>query len=189
MKKLFLIILITIAAMEELKAQMLVVNTEVTSDAMMAPNLGIEIVTGNYSSVGVNALFGKSILGKEISLKAIQPEYRYWFSGRPINKWFVGVGAIGMLFDVKWKRKVYDGYGFGVGLTFGYVWNLKLGKEKRLSLDFHSGFGGIFYKRKEYFENDNYDIDYTIDGRVKANAKGYYLLPTRIGISVSYILM
>ena len=47
---------------------MLVVNTELSSDLMMAPNLGIEIVTGNYSSAGVNALYGKSILGKEISI-------------------------------------------------------------------------------------------------------------------------
>ena len=189
MKRFFLIILITIAGMTELRAQMLVVNTELSSDLMMAPSLGVEIVTGEYSSIGVNALYGKKILGKDISITAVQPEYRYWFSGRPIHNWFIGVGGIGVLFDVKWKRKVYDGYGFGLGLTFGYVWNLKLGKDKRLNLDFHAGFGGIYYNRKEYFENDNYDVDYTIDGQVRANASGYYLLPTRIGISVSYILM
>ena len=188
MRRYILLLFLTIVATTVLKAQLLVVNTELTSDMMMAPSLGLELVTGNYSSVGVNALYGKRILGKDISITAIQPEYRYWFSGRPIHKWFVGIGGIGMLFDVKWKRKIYDGYGFGIGMTFGYVWNLPIGKDKRLSLDFHSGFGGIFYNRKEYFENDNYDVDYTLDGNIRANAKGYYLLPTRIGISVSYIL-
>ena len=88
------------------------------------------------------------------------------------------------MFDVKRKGKVYDGYGFGIGVTYGYVWNLT----ERLSIDFHSGFGVFFYTRKEYFATDNYDIDYSLDGVQRANATGYYLLPTRVGISVSYIL-
>jgi len=188
MKRIFLIIFITVAWMTKLQAQLVVANTELTSDALMAPNVGIEIVTGNLSSVGLNVLYSPGIMGKEAKITAIQPEYRYWFSGRPIHQWFVGLGGIGVLFDVKRHGKVYDGYGFGLGLTFGYVWNLNIGKEKRLSLDFHGGFGGIFYNRKEYFKTDNYDIDYTTDGSVQANAKGYYLLPTRIGISISYIL-
>ena len=91
------------------KAQLFVVSSEVTSDLLLAPSLGLEIVTGNRSSVSVNALITNGLLGKDFKLTAIQPEYRYWFSGRPINKWFVGAGAIGAIFDVKHKGKVYDG--------------------------------------------------------------------------------
>jgi hypothetical protein len=166
------------------KAQLFVVSSEVTSDLLMAPSLGLEIVTGNRSSVSVNALISNGLLGKDFKLTAFQPEYRYWFSGRPINKWFVGVGAVGALFDVRRKGKVYDGYGFGAGITYGYVWNIT----ERLSIDFHSGFGIFYYTRKEYFEQDNYDVDYTENGIQRANATGYYLLPTRVGVSVSYIL-
>lgn len=184
MKRIFLIVLITVSGVLGATAQNLAINTEVTSDACMAPNLGVELITGDRSSVSLNALYGKGMIGKQIDIKAIQPEYRYYFSGRPVYKWFVGVGAIGLLFDVKVKGKVYDGYGGGLGMTFGYVWNLT----QRLSLDFHTGLGAIFYNRKEYFLNDNYDVDYTLDGAERANAHGYYLLPTRIGISVSYLL-
>lgn len=166
------------------KAQLFVVSSEVTSDLLMAPSLGLEIVTGNRSSVSVNALISNGLLGKEFKLTAIQPEYRYWFSGRPINKWFVGIGAIGAIFNVTHKGKVYDGYGFGAGITYGYVWNVT----ERLSIDFHSGFGAFYYTRKEYFQQDNYDVYYTENGVQRANASGYYLLPTRIGVSVSYIL-
>ena len=176
------LVLFTVCA--SAKAQLFVVSTEATSDLLMAPNLGLEIVTGNRSSVGVSALYSSGLLGKKFKIAAIQPEYRYWFSGRPINKWFVGAGGIGALFDVKYKGKVYDGYGFGAGITYGYVWNVT----ERLSIDFHSGFGVFFYTRKEYFEQDNYDVDYTENGVQRANATGYYLLPTRIGVSVSYIL-
>jgi hypothetical protein len=88
------------------------------------------------------------------------------------------------MFSGPFKGKYYDGLGLGLGLTYGYVWNVT----DRLNVEVHSGFGAFFYNRKEYFEGDNYDVDYTDNGAQRANAKGYYLLPTRIGISVSYIL-
>ena len=92
-KLLFAMMLLFIFSMET-KAQLVVVNTEVTSDMLMAPSLGLEIVTGNRSSIGINALYSNGLLGKDFKISAIQPEYRYWFSGRPINKWFVGGGGI-----------------------------------------------------------------------------------------------
>jgi hypothetical protein len=36
--------------------------------------------------------------------------------------------------------------------------------------------------------HDNYDTYYTVDGQQQANAKGYYLMPTRIGVSVTYLI-
>jgi hypothetical protein len=97
---------------------------------------------------------------------------------------FIGIGGIGAVYDITWSGKVYDGTALGLGLTFGYVLPLK----KRLNIDFHAGFGFIHYKHKEYFVGDQYDADYIFDGEQRANASGYYLLPTRIGVSVSYIL-
>ena len=184
MKRLLILIMLATIACNKLQAQLVVVNTEATSDLLMAPNLGLEVVTGNHSSVGVNFLYSPKVLGFGLKLTAIQPEYRYWFSYRPVNKWFVGVGGIGAMFSGPFQGKYYDGYGIGLGLTYGYVWNVT----NRLNIEVHSGFGAFFYNRKEYFEGDNYDVDYTDNGAQRANAKGYYLLPTRIGISVSYIL-
>lgn len=184
MKRLLILIMLATIACKKLQAQLVVVNTEATSDLLMAPNLGLEVVTGNHSSVGVNFLYSPKVLGFGLKLTAIQPEYRYWFSYRPINKWFIGIGGIGAMFSGPFKGKYYDGLGLGLGLTYGYVWNVT----DRLNVEVHSGFGAFFYNRKEYFEGDNYDVDYTDNGAQRANAKGYYLLPTRIGISVSYIL-
>ena len=73
---------------------------------------------------------------------------------------------------------------FGIGATFGYVFNIT----HRLNIDCHAGFGAVVYRHKEYFVNDNYDLDYSIGGVERTNANGYALLPTRIGVSVSYIL-
>ncbi len=170
-----------------IRAQMFVVGTEATSTLLMAPSLSLELVTGNYTSLSLNGLWcGGSYVPmlKEAKVKALQPEYRYWFSGRPIHGWFLGAGGIGALYNITHKSKVYDGYALGIGATYGYVWNLT----RRLNVEVHSGFGVIMYNRKEYFLHDNYDVYYTQDGQQKSNSKGYYLLPTRLGVTVSYIL-
>lgn len=181
--RLLLTILLTTVMMGT-RAQMLAVSTELTSDVMLAPSIGLELVTANHSTVSLNALWGQKILGKPYRVVALQPEYRYYFSGRPMSQWFVGVGGIITSYDIHTRGKVYDGYAGGVGVTFGYVWNLT----ERLNLDLHSSLGTVFYKQKEYYEQDNYDTDYLIDGQQRTNARGYYLMPTRIGISISYII-
>lgn len=172
-------------------AQLIAVGTELTSDALLMPNMSLELVTGNKTSFSISAIgtSGSYIFDKAKGIM-IQPEYRYWLSGRPISRFFIGVGAIGGLFDITNNGKVYDGYALGGGLTFGYVINVNTKipwLKDRLNIDIHSGFGAIYYRRKEYFEHDNFDIDYSIDGHQQANASGYYLLPTRIGVSVVYI--
>ena len=170
-----------------MRAQMFVVGTEATSDILMAPSIGLELVTGNKTSVALNGFYCPgSWLGalKDADIKALQPEIRYWFSGRPIQRFFVGAGGIGALYNITHKGKIYDGYALGLGITYGYVINIT----ERLNIDIHSGFGFIYYNRKEYYLHDNYDIDFSDAGQLRANSKGYYLLPTRVGVSVSYTL-
>lgn len=176
------------------QAQRIAVNTDLVMDGMTLPNIGFEMVTGNKSSLGVHAMMANSPWwGSDVKGWVIQPEYRLYFSGRPMHGWFVGAGGIGGVYDVTWAGKVYDGNAIGAGLTYGFVYNFKNKKRDgglldRLTIDIHAGFGAIYYSRKEYFVNDNFDTDYAVNGNLEANAKGYYLLPTRIGISVCYIL-
>lgn len=186
MKRILFAVFLTYMTLS-MHAQMFVVGTEATSTLLMAPSVSMELVTGDKSSIALNGLWsGGSWLPalKKAKVKALQPEYRYWFSGRPIHGWFVGAGGLAALYDITHKGKVYDGYALGLGATYGYVLNLT----SRLNIDIHSGFGLIMYKRKEYYLHDNFDAYYSIDGQQRANAKGYYLLPTRVGVTVSYVL-
>lgn len=166
------------------RAQMVAVNTDVLMDVLQMPSVGAELVIGERSTIGLNAFGTYHPWGKKVQALGIQPEYRYYFSGRPMSRYFVGLGGLLTSHDITWAGKVYDGNAAGLGLTFGYVLSLS----KRLNLDFHAGFGAIYYRQKEYFEGDFYDEDYSVNGVIRTNAKGYTLLPTRIGISVSYIL-
>ena len=185
MKKILLAVVVTVlVSVLPVRAQMVAANVDALWLATLTPNVGFELVVGERSTVSLNSLFAMKPLGKDIKITALQPEYRYYFSGRPMFREFIGIGGIGAVYDITWSGKVYDDTALGVGLTFGYVLPLK----KRLNIDFHAGFGFIHYKHKEYFVGDQYDADYIFDGEQRANASGYYLLPTRIGVSVSYML-
>ncbi len=165
-------------------AQMLAINTDLAWDGAGAPNLGLEMVTGNRSTVGVSAIYANNPWGMDAKCVLVQPELRYYFSGRPMHSYFVGISGVGGTYNFTYKDKVRDGFGAGGGITFGYVWNFT----KRWSLDFHTGFGCIYYKQKEHDLGDKYDDGYSVDGNIKSNSHGYSLLPTKIGISLSYIL-
>lgn len=183
MKRLLLILIATLA-IGTARAQLIAVGTDVVSDGLMLPNIGFELVTSNSSTLSLNVLGTKNPWGHDAEAFALQPEYRFFFSGRPMYHEFVGIGAIGTIYDVTIDDKVYDGYAAGVGLTFGYVFKLT----QRINIDCHAGFGVIAYKRKEYFVGDHYDEDYSTGGVERPNAHGYYTLPTRIGVSLTYIL-
>lgn len=183
MKRLLLLFALA-ATLHAARAQQIAVGTDVAMDLLMAPSIGAELVVGNKATVLLNVMGAVKPYGVDFKFIAVQPEYRYYFSGRPMHHWFAGVGGIGASGKLTWKSKVYDGMAIGGGLTCGYVFNLN----KRLNIDCHAGFGAIYYSRKEYFVGDHYDQDMSVAGNQRPNAKGYYLLPTRIGVSLTYII-
>lgn len=167
-----------------IRAQMVAVSTDVLMDGLMIPSLGAELVVGERTSVGLGLFGARNPWGSTIKLAGVQPEWRYYFSGRSMHRQFIGICALGVSYDMKWKGKIYDGTAVGLGLTFGYVFALN----KRLNIDLHAGFGVITYRQKEYFESDSFEADIAYGRTAQSNAKGYVLLPTRLGVSVAYIL-
>ncbi|MBP3750494.1 MAG: DUF3575 domain-containing protein [Prevotella sp.] len=187
MRNKFLLIIATVMLFAaRASAQMVAVNTDVAMDACMAPSLGVELTLGKKSTLNINGLYAANMLGKDIRIAAIQPEWRVYISGRPMFHHYVG--AIGLLASYKFSHfadKVYDGDAGGLGLSYGYVWPVT----QRLLIDFHTSLGLVFYHQKEYFVGDDYDSHYLNDeGNPYANAHGSLLMPLRIGISVSYII-
>lgn len=163
-------------------AQMLSANTDVLWDAAMSPNIGFELTVANKSTLQVNAITSQKPYGKDLRFTAVQPEYRYYFSGRPMYKHFVGLSAFGAVYKATIQDKDYNGSAAGAGITFGYVLPLA----KRLNIDFHAGMGVAKYRQKEYYLDQEHNTNAA--GYEEANANGWLLVPTRIGVSLSYIL-
>lgn len=183
MKKL-LLTLLAVALTTTMQAQRVSLRTNVTADLLMTPSLGAEMTVGERSTLSLNAFGNYKPWGWDMKMFAVQPEYRYYFSGRPMHSFFAGIGAIAGFYDLTFKGKVYDGIAYGGGVTFGYVLNIN----KRINVDFHAGCGAVGYDRKEYYKGDNYNHDYVVNGKVKTNSKGYYIMPTNIGVSFAYII-
>ncbi len=182
MRKQLRIFIIVFFCSAKMFSQQLAIGTDLMLDVLQTPNLGFELVVGERSTLSLNAFGNYKPWGADMQMLAVQPEYRYYFGGRPMHRMFVGAGTIFASYDITYKSKIYDGAAGGVGLTFGYVFNIT----NRLNIDAHAGFGLIGYEHKEYYVHDHYE-DFMEHGYVRHNATGYYTLPTRIGISLTYI--
>lgn len=168
-----------------LHAQQIAVNTDMLMDVAGVPSLGVEMTMTKKSTLNLNAFYSPKVAYQFGKAYGIQPEWRYYFSGRPMYRHFIGVGALWTNYDLTIKNRVYKGNGSGIGVTFGYV--LPIGK--RTSIDFHTSLGGFFYKHKEYEADVNYEEEFADEnGNVPANANGSVLIPMRIGVSFTYIL-
>ena len=181
---LFLLPLLLAASLQRAEAQQVAINTNVLMWGAMTPNLGVELVTGEHSSVGLSLFGHKNPYGMTSRLLGFQPEYRYWFNGRPMIREYLGIGMLLTTYDITWKKKnVYDGDAVGIGLTGGYVFSLG----KRWNLELSGSFGLLWFRQKQYYVHDNYD-DYFVDEAAKTNARGYKLFPVKLGVTFSYII-
>ena len=164
--KLILFLLLVFLSPSRSNAQLLAVSSDVALLAVQTYNVGAEMTVGNRSTLGLNVMgnYHPWIL-HDMRAWAVIPEWRYYVSGRPMMYHFVGLTGVFCNYDFDWKGENYHGDAAGLGLSFGYVLPLS----ERVNLDFHTGVGFFFYHEK---------------GR----GVGNMILPTKLGISLSYIL-
>lgn len=167
----------------KVSAQNLAVKTNALMWGALTPNLGVELVTGERTSLDLSAFGHKNPYGMTSKVIGLQPEFRFWLSGRPMVREYIGIGALLVSYDMTLRDRVFDGDAAGLGITGGYV--LPLGK--RWNIEFSGSFGLVYYQQKKYFKGDNYD-DYFVNDMPKANSRGYELLPIDLGITFTYII-
>lgn len=181
--KYILLLLILSSTSTIVHSQQLAVKTNGLMLLALTPNIEFEMVTGEHSSINLGAFGHYKPYGLESKMMGLQAEYRYWFNGRPMTREYIGVGALGTSYRMKMGDYIYDGDAVGLGLTAGYT--IMLGK--KLNLEFYGGFGFLTFKQKYFYKEDTYE-DYFHDDRVTTNSKGLKLFPTKLGVSISYIL-
>lgn len=184
----------------ESRAQQFGVKTNALMWGALTPNAGVEIVVGERSSLDFSAFYKprySSAMGAFFNSRIVgfQPEYRYWFNGRPMTREFIGVSAMIVDYDLSSRDKstgmryVYDGNALSLGLVGGYSFILGKDKDKvsRWRLELCGGFAILGFLQKRHNINDNYD-DYFVGEPVKANSWGYKLFPAKLGVSFTYII-
>lgn len=163
-------------------AQRLAISHNLMYDAALAPNLGAEIILNDRHTVGVSAFAANNPYGHDLKVVGIVPQYRYWISGRPLVREYIGI--IGMVTTYKGliKDKKYDGDAVAFGFCFGYAWPLS----KRLSIEIGSSVGYYFYKQKSCYERDLYSG--SISMNQLPNDTGTRILPIQAGVTLTYII-
>ncbi len=164
-KQILMVVIIMLMPVKA-SAQLMALNTDVALLTTQTYNAGVELTISERSTLGLSVLGNyKPWVLKDMRAIAVQPEWRYYISGRPMMYHFFGVSLLAANYNFTWKEENHHGDAAGAGLTFGYVLPLS----ERLNIDFHAGAGLVFYHEKE-------------------RGVGTLILPTKLGISLSYII-
>lgn len=164
-------------------AQQLAIKGNALSLAAMTPDLGLELVTGENTSLSVSVSGHNKPYGLKSRMLLLQPEFRYWFNGRPLIREYVGIGALAASYDTTVSSQVYSGNAIALGITGGYVFGLG----PRLSLELSAGVGVAVYRQKQYWEHDSYD-EYFFGRPTSVNSHGYMLIPIKAAVTLIYII-
>lgn len=172
MKKIILFLAAILTTLS-VRAQMIAAHTDLALWGLQAYNIGAEMIISNHSTLSLDGFYTKNPYwrdgNKDMEAYGIQPELRYYFGGRPMYHHFVGISALVGHYDVIWNETKNVGPAAGAGLTFGYV----LPITERLTIDAHAGLGLVVARNTK----NEIRKDWV-----------YQLMPTKVGITLSYII-
>ena len=173
-----------------LSAQKVALKTNLISDAVTSPNLGIEFKTAPKWSFDLSGqLNAWNIHGRRWRHWMVQPEARLWLC-EAFQGSFFGLHAIGGQFNVgninngikflgtdfsKLKDHRYQGWGVGAGIAYGYDWILA----KHWNLEFEVGIGWIWTKYTRY--------PCTVCGTPEGDGHHNYFGPTKLALAIEYL--
>ena len=183
-----MILVLSAAFCREGRAQRLAVKTNALSWAALAPDLGLEIVTGERTSLSLSVCGTDMPFSLPYQLFVIRPEYRFWFNGRPLTREYVGLSAFGARYAITLpagtgRANVFKGDGLAAGVSGGYVFNLS----KRWNFELSGGTGLLLFRQKQFFSTDSYE-QYFVEEVSKPNTIGYKLFPVNLSATFIYIV-
>lgn len=178
-RKIFYIFLFFLTVLK-VDAQMLSVKTNLLSWGLCAPNMAMELVTGERHSLAVSASYMPKLYNKGLHGWMLMPEYRFWLSGRPMVRSYIGVGVLGGNYsDVQGlilKNMKQSGSYAGVATTAGYSFYLG----KRWNLEITAGVALAVVHRKCY------EMNASVPDAFQPLAMRVF--PANLGVTFGYII-
>jgi len=188
MKKFIYISIITLSAFllgaQRLNAQQLALETDGLMLACMAPNIGLELVTGEKTSLAINALGAYKPYGFDMKGFAVRPEFKFWLAGRPMIREYLGVMGVITSYEMVFDGKIRDGKAMGLGVSGGYSFKLA----EKFCLELSAGVGLLYYSQRLYPEGTKYEDLFPGDEPVKDNSRGYSIVPMKLGVTLVWLM-
>lgn len=153
-------------------AQLLAVKTNALMWGNLTPNIGLELVTSERTSVAGNIYYSIKTDKQPIDcrLRGGDLQLRYWFSNRPMARSFVALGVQATRYNAFLNNTYHIGDAAGPGLVYGYTLPLS----RRFNVEFSAGMSMMWYRE-------------CLGGGEAYNNSGHRLMPMGLGISCSYI--
>lgn len=157
-------------------AQRVAVKTNVAHWATASPNVGMELVLGRRVTLDFGATVNPfRFRESKTHAYLLSPELRCWL-GRPMAGHFLGVNALMGQYDLSWRGTNCNGDVFAAGLSYGYVFILG----RRWNLETNIGLGWLRGRCKRW------DDGQQVPG--SPNVRKDFFAPTRVGVTISYII-
>lgn len=189
-KRYLAIVCLIAASMCGVSAQKVVIKTNLISDIVTSPSLGLEFKMAPKWTFDISGQVNAwNIHQRRWRHWMVQPEARVWIC-EAFQGSFFGLHAIGGQFNVgnidnnikflgsdfgKLKDHRYQGWGAGAGIAYGYDWILA----KHWNLEFEIGVGWIYTKFDRY--------PCTVCGTKEGSGHHNYFGPTKLALAIEYI--
>lgn len=159
-------------------AQRLAVKTNTLLLGNFTPNLTFSIIGTEKTSIELTGFHSVGKTPLKTDLTGFQVEMRYWFSGRPLNRFFIGGALTALRYDTSLIgdfRRIGDAV--SPGLTYGYA--LPLGRH--WNIEFAAGVGAFWNRERRYAKND------PEFNKKPYNEHGFQVMPNKLAVSCAYI--
>lgn len=159
------------------------VGTNLVFDALLIPNVSLELPFASHWSVGTNWMYGWKERDAKRSVYAYGGELhvRYWLTSatRPLTGHHFGVYGQMLRYNIRYSGRGYlsDRWSYGAGTEYGY--SLPLGC--RFRLDMAVGIGYITGICREYIRQDECDV-------WQATKRRHWFGPTKAEISIIWLI-
>lgn len=135
------------ALFQNVDAQRIALKSNALLWATASPNVGAEFRVSRRFTVSTDVAFNPFKFGNlDLHYGAFQPEVRYWFSGRPHARWYVGVAGLASVYNMCISNTRHDGSAFGGGVTGGYSFVLG----ERWGIEATLGIGALSVAERKY---------------------------------------
>lgn len=166
------------------EAQRFALGTDALMLGALSPNLSLEMVTGEKTSLNLSAMVSAKPYGLDFKGYGVRPELKLWLSGRPMVRDYIGFMGLFSGYDMCFGGEVRQGKAYGAGLSFGYA--LPLGD--RFNLELSLGGGVMYYSQRLYLKGENYADHFPGGERVRDNSRGYSLVPMKLSAVFVWII-
>lgn len=182
--------LILLASLPAARAQNMALKTNIVSDVLLSPNIGLEVGLAPKWSINTSGQFNLwTVDDHKWRHWLVQPEVRYWFCHR-FQGHFLGLHAVGGEFNFgnidnnvnflgsdfsKLKDRRYQGWGAGAGIGYGYDWIIS----RHWNLEAEIGIGWIYARYEEY--------PCAVCGTKLGSGHHNYFGPTKVALNLEYI--